>query len=474
MRASPKPYTPHREDGADLDARTVGRQAILTTLAQRFQVASAIGTLQHSLLVGPRGSGKSHVIEVALHRLAHDPAGGVRFRIARLPEDVVGITSFSDMLLSIVERLGLAEGVLAVAREHRRRKEETALEGLILDELGGRILVVVIENLDRLFDGIGEHGQRAFRSWVETSRRILVLATSPLLIDAVRSRDEPWYGSFVIEPLHGLSTEEATALVAHLARQRGGADVAAYVEGPEGSRRLATIQRLAAGSPRLWTIFADVVTVPTLEAVVPAVEDLLEGLVPYYQQRLWELPANEQKIVMALAVSGSARAPAREVAERAGVEEGTAGVTLRRLEESGWVRGEKVPETDQRSTWYELREPLFRYYLQYRQGDTTSIRLVLELLQAWFEPSIRAGRPAETTEEIRASLPPRRDRRAELLLLAQDHLRQGLRRPQKSSTVEDGILEQLEAVARHGDADAFGRLPVEIRRLLAEQPDGPL
>ncbi len=392
MRATPKPYTPHREHGGDLDARTVGREPVLASLLHRFQVAGTVGTLQHTLLVGPRGSGKSHVIEVALHRLAQDADLAGRLRIARLPEDVIGITSFSDMLLSIVERLGLDDGVVANAREHRRRKEETVLEGLIVDALGDSLLVIVIENLDRLFGGIGEHGQRSFRSWVETSRRILVVATSPLLIEAVRSRDEPWYGSFVVDSLPGLSTDEATTLVAHLARQRGGDDVAEYVEGPEGRRRLATIQQLASGSPRLWTIFADVVTVPSLELVIPAVEDLLEGLVPYYQQRLWELPPNEQKVVMALATAGSAHAPAREVAERAGLEEGSAGVTLRRLEESGWVSSQKMPETDQRSTWYELREPLFRYYLQYRQGDTRTIRLILELLQAWFDPAIRTGR----------------------------------------------------------------------------------
>jgi hypothetical protein len=195
--------------------------------------------------------------------------------------------------------------------------------------------------------------------------------------------------------------------------------VARYVATAEGRDRLATVQQLAGGSPRIWTMFADLVTVCRLEQLTPAIEDLLEGLVPAFQQRLWELAPSEQKLVLALASPELANAPVRVVAERAGLEVGTAGVTLRRLEESGWVRGQKMPGTDQRSTWYELREPLLRHYLQYRQGDRTTLGRTVELLRACSGPCPERapvdlgcdanafGRlPSELREALAAAAPP--------------------------------------------------------------------
>jgi hypothetical protein len=48
-------------------------------------------------------------------------------------------------------------------------------------------------------------------------------------------------------------------------------------------------------------ILSDCISVELLDELTPAVEGLLEGLVPYYQQLLWDLSANEQRLIRALA-----------------------------------------------------------------------------------------------------------------------------------------------------------------------------
>jgi AAA ATPase domain len=423
---SAKPYSPSCEDGAALDDRTVGRDRQLALLNERFQVATTAGSLRHTLLVGPHGAGKTHLVEVAMHRWNQTAPHPDRLRVARLPEDMVGIGSYADMLVDAIERLGASEATMAEARRLRTAGDETALQQMALGATDERVLVMVVENLNSLFASIGRRGQHAFRSWVDSSGQVLVLGTSPRPVEAARSGSEPWSDSFEVERLDALSLDEVTTLVAHLARQRGAPELAGYVSTPEGQARLQTVQQLAGGSPRIWTIFAEIVTLATLEELVPAVEDLLEGLVPYYQQRLWELPTTEQKLVVALAAPDLANAPVRQVAERAGVEAGTANVTLRRLEESGWVRGQKMPGTDQRSTWYELREPLFRHYLQYRQGHHDTIRLVVDLLRTRFEREVEAG-TADTRYE-----------------LAHAYL-------------------DAHGLGQRDDADAFARLPAELR-----------
>ena len=87
------------------------------------------------------------------------------------------------------------------------------------------------------------------------------------------------------------------------------------------------------------------------------------GCGPYYQQRLLALGGNEQRIVTALATHRWAAAPVREIAVAAGLEQRVAASHTGSAGRAGWVRAEKVPGTDQRTTWYRLRDPLVRYPL---------------------------------------------------------------------------------------------------------------
>jgi len=59
---------------------------------------------------------------------------------------------------------------------------------------------------------------------------------------------------------------------------------------------------------------------------------------------------------------------------------------LGRFAKSRWVRGVKMTGGDQRVTWYELREPLLRHYLAYRQGRTKPLAQTLDCLCQWFDP----------------------------------------------------------------------------------------
>src|SRR5680860_320130 len=165
--------------------------------------------------------------------------------------------------------------------------------------------------------------------------------------------------------------------------------LAEFLQSPTGAARMIALHELTGGSPRLWTILADVVTIELLDELVPAVEMLLEELVAYYQQRLWDLGPNEERIVTALA-TGPVSRTATDLATDLGLDQRTTGTTLGRLAESRWVRGRKVPGTDQRTTWYELREPLLRHYFQYRiDAHDQQLSLIVEMLRHWYDPTAR-------------------------------------------------------------------------------------
>jgi tetratricopeptide (TPR) repeat protein len=372
-----RPYTPAREDPAELSARTVGRDELIDTVVRRLRTAATTGNRPHTLLVGPRGAGKSHLIRVALHRLGAEPG----LVVAELDEDVVGLASYTDILIEIHSRL-------AASTADAPGRDVAELERRIIELAGGRVIALVIENLTRVFEAIGLDGQRNLRSFMETSGQIVILASAPLLFPAVSDRKEPWYGSFGIEHLPELDVAEGAELIRRISVANHETELPAYLQTEAGIARLNALNVLAGGSPRLWTIMSTCLNIELLDDLVAAVEQLLENLVTYYQQRLWELPAAEAQLVRALAL-GPPSTTARELARQTGRDERTTASLLGRLISAGWVTSEKLPGTDQRKTWYRLREPLLRHHFQYRGQEREPLRLIIDILRAWFDPGTR-------------------------------------------------------------------------------------
>jgi len=156
------------------------------------------------------------------------------------------------------------------------------------------------------------------------------------------------------------------------------------------------VNHIVGGSARIWVMLSGCVSAERLDALVPLVERLMEGLVPYYQARVVELAGNERKLIVELArttvvnADGEVRfvpqgaRTARDLADACGIDRDIARTSLRRLHAARWIREQEVPGGDRRATWYELREPLFRHYLQHRETGDGSLALIAGLLRAWY------------------------------------------------------------------------------------------
>ena len=353
-------YSPGAADAAALDARTVGREALLTRLVQRLGTAAADGSRPHTLLVGPRGSGKTHTVRVTLHRTLARHADDIV--TLAIPEDALAIGSYADLLVELLRTQGRDAAEL--------RDDVVALERAILDIAAGRMVLAVIENLDRVFDAIGEAGQGSLRAWVETSTAVTLFATAPALFPGVSSRTHPWYGSFAIEHLVDLDTDDGARLVARAARDREDDALADYALSPEGLHRLGEIESVIGGAPRLWRMIADVADRDNLQAVTPVVTAVLDRLSPVYQQQLWQLPVGEQRLVVEIA-RGDGPRTVSDLAAAVGISNQTASAALGRLVTARWVTAAKSEAGDRRSTWYDLTEPLVRHVLRYREQRPT-------------------------------------------------------------------------------------------------------
>lgn len=352
-------FSPGTVDPAELDARTVGRGALMKRLTDRIVSSAQDGSRPHTLLVAPRGAGKTHTLQVAIHRALKQRKAAKATLLLALPEDALAIGSYPDLLVELLR----TQGPDISARTRELRGDALELEREILDLAAGRMVLVAIENADRIFDAIGEAGQGSFRAWVETSTAVLVFATAPALFPAVSSRTHPWYGSFIIEELPELTDADVADFLAQHARDR---ELASYVTTAEGLTRIDDVAQIVGWSPRAWQIVADTVDRTMLQEATPAADAVLEQLTPHYQQLLWQLPAGEQRLVVELARADGART-VTDLAAAVGISNQSASAALGRLTTGGWVHPAKADSGDRRATWYDLSDPLLRNYLHYRE-----------------------------------------------------------------------------------------------------------
>ncbi len=395
-------FTPSVMSHADLEAIFVRREPLATRLMESIQSSVTTRAKRHELLVGPRGIGKTHLVSLIYHRIWSDADLSTRTRIAWLREEMWEVTSFLDLLVSVLK---------ALAAEYSGDKLETSIadlgalptgdaerraEQLLLEFLGETTLLILMENLEDVFESIEEIGQRQLRAFLQNYANSLILATTPSLFFGVSDHGAPFYGFFNVTHLDELTLDDAVLLLTKIAELRNDQALAAFVATVAGKERLEAVQHLAGGHPRIWIFFASIVTEETLDALVPAFLAMLDDLTPYYQSRMKELPPQQRKIVSYLCQRRGS-VPVKEIAEACRLTQQVAGAQLHSLRDKAFVRSESVG----RESWYELNEPLMRLVLEIKESRGKPLRLIVDFLRRWYSRRERQARYAHVPAEAR-------------------------------------------------------------------------
>lgn len=376
--ARPLLFNPSRAGDDELEWTLVARTELLDELAGAL-IADAMGpSVRHWLLIGPRGSGKSHLVEL----LARRTRKRVGWSVVRLPEEAYRVGTYAELLTCLVAHLDGVERPFAGEPDPVRVAERAEARIRTIRAERGPILVIV-ENLGDLLEGrFGRQGQARLRALLMADPPFVLVATATSSFGAIREHAAPLYDFFQQRRLGDLTLPEVIELVE---RRACIDDATEILDRPDEVRpRIAALHHLSGGNPRLVLTLYEVLRSGLAEEVHEQLMRTLDEVTPYYQSRLHDASPQGARVLAEMAMAPGPVTPT-EIGQRCGMKTNQVTAVLSQLERERFVRPGGRP-TDKRARYWEVTDRLFRVWMWMREagdGDGT-VRWIVEFYRGWY------------------------------------------------------------------------------------------
>ena len=420
-------FTPSQSDPETLEDLFVAREKLAQRILDGIQESAAGANKHQRLLIGPRGIGKTHLVALLHHRVRRDAELDKQLRIAWLPEDPY-IAGYHNLLLLILQTLQQTYALETLRQQledvldlEDANQAEPLLERLLVEFVGDKTLLLIIENLDDLLANLKETGQRKLRAFLQNHPMTTLLATATSLSEAVADRKNTFHGFFKIHSLDPFTVEDAVRLLTRMAQRAGSDDLANALCSPMGRARVRAVHYLAGGNPRIYVVFYDFLTRESLDDLVRPFMKLIDELTPYYQARMDRLAPLQRGIIDIMRRLRGA-VTIKEIARQAMNTSQTISAQLGKLKDLGYVTQAAALG---RSNYYELREPLMRFCLEVKEQRGRTVELFVQFLRVWYS----------ATELARLA-------HDGVISLEQTHLREAL---QRTRSEQDPVCSMLKA-----------------------------
>jgi tetratricopeptide (TPR) repeat protein len=375
-------FTPSNADPALLELLFVAREDLLEAVMSRVRAAADSDQRNHTMLVGPRGAGKTHLVALAHSRTQAMHDQGAHVQTSWPVEDLYWVTSYEDFLAEIARALD-------PALDDELPRGWEALEGLLsVSAQRNGVIVTFVENFDQLLEAMGELGQQRLRRFLQDDAAMLLVATTTSVTRHLADQAVPFYGFFTTSRLEPLEIDDAVEMLSRIAAHRGEHDLVEYLASPQGRNRVRTVAHLAGGQPRIWATLASALTVAGLDDLIEVLLTEFDTLTPYYQEQLSRLSPQQRRVVNEL-IRADMPLHVAEIASRLDADQRSIAKTMTELRDRNWTAPTTSPLlalVDRRRTYYELAEPLARLALQIKAARNTPIALVVEFCKTWFDP----------------------------------------------------------------------------------------
>ena len=361
-------YNPAQLGGDELEQSFVARRETLADLLRTIREQATDGPCQHTLLIGPRGMGKTTMGLMCLRRVEQDPALAALWQPVPFHEESYGIGDLADLWLTALRHLAHATGdsqwaekadALVAGEPDADRQAAYALAALLdFHQESGKRLLLFIENLDQVLAQIGDERQiHALRAALTQHPELLLLGSANTVFKAIHSHSQPFYEFFRLVFLRGLDADETRLLLEAAARELPREGLLDRID--EETGRLETIRRLTGGNPRLLKLACRMMVESPLGTALEDLEQLIDEQTPYFKGRIEELPPQLRRVFHCLA-EGWRPLLAKEVAATSKLSSSHASAQLRQLVEKGYAKEHRLANS--KRVHYEVVDRFYNIY----------------------------------------------------------------------------------------------------------------
>jgi tetratricopeptide (TPR) repeat protein len=459
-------YTPGQASTEELEATFVGRERLLEQLLARLCEWAHGAPAEHTLLVGPRGMGKTHLLRLLGHRVEQEQLAAT-VHVLAFPEESYAIGSADDLLRDMWVRLGLG-GIAPTG-------------AWVIDQLrdlhrkDGSRFAVLLDGVDLLLDQLKESDEGRLHQLMTTESHLFFVATAAQMPAALTEYDRPLFHLLRPEPLRPLDASQAAELLYARAKW---ADNTRFAEtSKELGARISALSELAGGNPRLLLMLYQSLQPGELPSVIESIRALLDELTPFFKHVVESRGPQQRKLLRLAAFHDRGAAPS-ELAKESGLPERQVSALLGPLVKDGLLK--RVRRPGARTSAYPFAEPLVRMWLQMRASPEGERRLacIVEFFRLWYEGAEAEYRQAFADQLRAASDLLERGRTEDWreVMAGLRYLVSGAPREDLASETVLSLLDFLDAHQGLGSVDftyALATIVDSLDRFLDLEPDQP-
>ena len=290
---------------------SVAREQVLGNAVESLRGSVGRKSKQHLLFIGPRGIGKTHLLDWIEDTVQSDQTLSASYLVVRFPEESNRTLSFADFLIGLCQILkDVAEdeplwaGLFAKVQteEDNARVLDTLVPAIReQNRQSNRTLIIMLENLGEIFTRQirDKNDLASLRKFFMGDNGCLLLATAPLHFDAITDVGQPFYDFFDIQILENLSFKETVEVIRRNLEWENRSDILSTFE--DMHSRLHGLYRMTGGNPRLTMMLYELIAHDSVTRVQDQFHLLLDRISPFYQDRLNDLPPSQRALLECLA-----------------------------------------------------------------------------------------------------------------------------------------------------------------------------
>ena len=392
-------YNPDLLSKEDLVVQFVARQGLLDMLVEDIRRATASNGIQHHLIIGQRGMGKTTLLRRIRFAIEDDPALSKQWFPLTFPEEQYNVTRMSDFWANCLDAFSdmldeagreeeaeqIDEAVKNLPDENEEQRAQIALETLTKwADREGKGLLLLLDNVDVIFERLSKY-QWELREILSHNNKLIFIGAASTPIPATYEYDAAFYDFFQIHELRGLNIEETESVLLKLSELRNTPHVAEIVKNDPA--RIKALRVLTGGNTRVLVVLYQVLAQEKDGSVISELEQVLDLHTPYYKAIFEALSPQLQQIVGAMCLHWDPITAAELAAlPTVRLETNAVSAQLDRLTREGVV--EKAPTPTGEKLFYQVSERFFNIWYLMRASRRLRRKLIwlVDFLKIFYAP----------------------------------------------------------------------------------------